>query len=686
MNSRTLTLPENEEFFDSIFPGLSQGAFDIIIDGPVGIWVYQASPGCLFVNETAKRLLKLEQSASIFSADTPPCLRHLLKNPNQSGLQKCQGSDVFSYLIQEQLSMTAGIFVSTPEPQSQLPPLANDEQGILKLLMQLPHLAVQGYDKEGRVIYWNEACRDLYGYSLAQARGKTMGELLIPQNQRAGFPSVLQKWLSKTGVAPNRKCIRVNRQGQKLQIQTTQIVIQSPQNEIELYCIDHSMEGAKQQQQQLHELEYYDQLTKLPNRQLMHSLLQQSMKISQQLDLSTAVMFIGIDKFKLVNSQYGHDIGDQILKRIADRILSSVSVQDLKARFGGDVYVLAFNLPEGSQQISNIANRLLSTLSEDLHLLEGPEKVTASIGIAISPHDGEDAGTLLKHGDAALAQAKANGGNGFFYFDPELNRNTHRVHFIAQDLKRALQAGELKLIFQPQFRLGSSEVCGSESLLRWQHKQLGEISPAEFIPILEQQQSMLMLDFWVTSQMFKNIKNHIIRGIRPPRTFANLSAATINHKDFQHTVQRMLDKHGIPCRTVGIELTEHVLINNEPQAVANLQWCRQKGIKIALDDFGTGFSSLSYLAKLPIDIIKIDKSFISAIEKKHNRELVKTIIAIAKSLSMEVICEGVQSEEQEQFLREQGCDMAQGHLYSYALDSEEWFDLTRQKLRQENTA
>jgi len=184
LNSWTLTLPENEEFFDSIFPGLSQGAFDIIIDGPVGIWVYQASPGCLFVNETAKRLLKLEQSASIFSADTPPCLRHLLKNPNQSGLQKCQGSDVFSYLIQEQLSMTAGIFVSTPE--SQLPPPANDEQGILKLLMQLPHLAVQGYDKEGRVIYWNEECRDLYGYSLAQARGKTMGELLITQNQRAG--------------------------------------------------------------------------------------------------------------------------------------------------------------------------------------------------------------------------------------------------------------------------------------------------------------------------------------------------------------------------------------------------------------------------------------------------------------------------------------------------------------------
>ncbi len=684
MNSWTLTLPVNEEFFDSIFPGLSQGAFDTIIDGPVGIWVYQASPGCLFVNETAKQLLKLEQSASIFSADTPPCLRHLLKKPNQSGLQKCQGSNVFSYLISERSSITAGIFVRTTE--AELPSTRSDDQETLKLLMQLPHLAVQGYNQQGRVIYWNEACNDLYGYSLAQASGKTMAELLIPQNQRAGFPSVLQKWLSKAGVAPNRKCIRVNRQGQKLQIQTTQIVLRSPHNEVELYCIDYSMEGAKQQQQQLHELEYYDQLTKLPNRQLMHSLLQQSMKISQQLDLSTVVMFIGVDKFKLVNSQYGHEIGDQILKRVADRIRSSVSVQDLKARFGGDVYVLAFNLPEGSQQTSTIANRLLSTLSEELHLIEGPDKVTASIGIAISPHDGEDAGTLLKHGDAALAQAKANGGNGFFYFDPELNRNTHRVHYIAQDIKRALQAGELKLMFQPQFHLSSSELCGSESLLRWQHELLGEISPAEFIPILEQQKSMLMLDFWVTSQMFKNIKSYIISGINPPRTFANLSAETINHKDFQHSVQRMLDKHGIPCFTVGIELTEHVLINNEPQAVANLQWCRQKGIKIALDDFGTGFSSLSYLARLPIDIIKIDKSFISAIEKKHNRELVKTIIAIAKSLSMEVICEGVQSEKQEQFLREHGCDMVQGHHYSFALDSHEWFNLITKELPQGNTA
>lgn len=676
MNSWTLTLPENEEFFDSIFPGLSQGAFNTIMDGPIGIWVYQSEPGCLFVNKTAKQLLQLKLSATVFSADTPPCLRHLLKSPSKEGLQKCLGSDVFSYLIHQQDLICAGVFVH--DNQKPLLPKANDDHSLLKLMMQLPHLAIQGYNSDGEVIYWNEASSDLYGYSLAQARGKSMETLIIPQNQRCNFPTVFQKWLANSGVAPNRNCIRLDRQGEKVQVQTTQIAIRNSEHSLELYCIDYSNASEREQQQQLHELEYYDQLTKLPNRQLMHSLLQQSLKISQQLDLCTAVMFIGIDKFKLVNSEFGHEVGDQILQRVANRILTAVSVQDLKSRFGGDVYVLAFNMPEGSNQVSTIARRLWRALSDDLHLNEGPERITTSIGIALSPHDGENAATLLKHGDAALAQAKANGGDCFVYFDPEVNRNTHREHYIARDLKRALQAEELHLIFQPQFQLGTNKLCGSESLLRWQHKQLGEISPAEFIPILEQQQSMLMLDFWVTSQMFKTIKQYLISGIKPPRTFANLSAATINHPDFQHTVQRMLNKHAIPCDTVGIELTEHVLINNEPQAVANLQWCRQKGIKIALDDFGTGFSSLSYLATLPIDIIKIDKSFISCIEKKHNRELVKIIIAIAHSLSMDVICEGVQSSEQERFLKKHGCEMVQGHYYSQALNSQQWFTLLQE--------
>lgn len=684
MNSWTLTLPENAEFFDSIFPGLSQGAFNTIMDGPIGIWVYQSEPGCLFVNKAAIQLLQLQLSATVFSADTPPCLRHLLKSPNKGGLRKCLGSDVFSHLIHQQDSVCTGVFVHSP--QNPQPATSNDDQSLLKLMMQIPHLAIQGYNEHGEVIYWNEASGDLYGYSLAQARGKNMETLIIPHNQRCNFPTVFKKWLANPGVTPNRNCIRLDRQGEKVQVQTTQVVVLNSERTLELYCIDHSNASEREQQQQMHELEYYDQLTKLPNRQLMHSLLQQSLKISQQLDLCTAVMFIGIDKFKLVNSEFGHDVGDQILQRVANRILTSVSVQDLKSRFGGDVYVLAFNMPEGSNQVSTIAHRLSRALSEELHLNEGPERITTSIGIALSPHDGENAATLLKHGDAALAQAKANGGDCFVYFDPEANRNTHREHYIARDLKRALQAEELHLIFQPQFQLGSNELCGSESLLRWQHKQLGEISPAEFIPILEQQQSMLMLDFWVTSQMFKTIKHFLITGIRPPRTYANLSAATINHPEFQHTVQRMLNKHKIPCDIVGIELTEHVLINNEPQAVANLQWCRQKGIKIALDDFGTGFSSLSYLATLPIDIIKIDKSFISNIEKKHNRELVKTIIAIAHSLSMEVICEGVQSQEQESFLQKHGCEMVQGHYYSRALNGEQWLALIQESKRQSNTA
>lgn len=680
LNHGTLTPPGNEDFFKSIALGLSQDAFDIIVDGPVGIWIFQASPTSLFVNENARRLLQLDHSTGIYSNAPPASLQHLLKHPEKRGLQKCQESEVFSFLVSQHASVCVGLFLHCPE--TQLPLAFNDEQELLKLVMQLPHLAVQGYDSNGQLIYWNESSSELYGYSLAQATGKNMEDLVIPHSHRSNFPTIFKRWLANPGIAPNRNCIRMNHQGRKIQVQTTQIVLQTAEQDVELYCLDHSDDNTHKQQQQLHRLEYYDQLTQLPNRQLMHSLLKQSLKIGQQLELCTAVMFVGIDKFKLVNSEFGHEVGDQILKKVASRILTIASFQDLKSRFGGDVYVLSFNLPKDNNQVSEIARRLLSALSKELNLDKGPERISASIGIALSPYDGEDASTLLQHGDAALAQAKANGGACFVYFDPELNRSNHRVHFIANDLERALEAGELHLRFQPQFRLDSAKLCGSESLIRWQHEHLGEISPAEFIPILEQQQGMLVLDFWVTTQLLKMIQSYLLKGIEPPRIFANLSAATINHQDFQHNVRRVLEKYEVPSNAVGIELTEHTLIHNEPQAVANLLWCQEKGIKIALDDFGTGFSSLSYLAKLPIDIIKIDRSFISPIGQKHNRELVKTIIAIAHSLSMEVLCEGVQAKEQEDFLREYGCEMVQGHYYSEALDSEQWLALIKENASQ----
>ncbi|WP_353407028.1 sensor domain-containing protein [Pseudoteredinibacter isoporae] len=652
---------------------MSQDALDTIVDGPVGIWIFQTSPACLFVNENAKRLLHLDQEANFYTDNPPNCLRHLLTHPEKTGLQECPESDILSYLVSQQTSIYLGLFLRSQQNTDSLP--QSKDRELLKLILQVPHLAVQGYDQAGKLIYWNESSCELYGYSVSQAIGKSMEELLIPQHYRGNFSTVFQRWIANTGVSPSRNCIRMNRLGQQIRVQTTQIVLANVQGDIELYCLDHSDDNTRLQQQKLHKLEYYDQLTQLPNRQLMQALLQQSLKIGQQMNLRTAVMFIGIDKFKLVNSEFGHEVGDLILKQVADRILTITSSQDLKSRFGGDVYVLSFNLSKDNEQSSAIARRLLAAISKELRLKKGPERISASIGIALSPEDGQDASTLLQHGDAALSQAKTSGGGCIAYYDSELSRSNHRVHFIANDLERALQAGELHLIFHPQFRLDSVELCGGESLIRWRHEQLGDISPAEFIPILEKQKGMLVLDFWVTTQVLKTIQRYLDSGVKSPRIFVNLSADTINHRSFQQNVQRTMAKYQVPYHAVGIELTEHTLIHNEPQAVTNLQWCQKQGIKIALDDFGTGFSSLSYLAKLPIDIIKIDRSFISSIEKKHNRELVKTIIAIARSLSMEVICEGVQTRRQEVFLRKHGCEMVQGHYYSRALDSEQWLDL-----------
>lgn len=670
MNSRMLAEINHGNMFTSVFPGLPSSAVNALLDGPIGVWMCQPQEQWLYLNDAAKSMLGIKLNGNTLEGRIPHILRHLFQQPGAKGITPCGHRPIYSYLIYDDQSMQGGVFINDHHNTVTTHSSERDQQ-LLKLLMQLPHLAVQGYDQSGQVIHWSQASQELYGYSRQEASSRTIKQLIIPPEHQDDFSDTFQRWLKGPLIAPTRESQRLHKNGELLMVQTTQLLLHPQASTTQLYTIDFDCNSQQQQQQQLHELEHYDHLTRLPNQRFLYSLLHQTLKHSQQLNQQTAVMFIGIDKFKFVNSEFGHDVGDKILQRMADRIIASVGVQDLKSRFGGDVYVLAFSLPDASSQATLIANRLLRTLSAELGLDQGPEKMTASIGIALSPDDGDDTQSLLKHADAALSQAKDGGGDRFVFFDPDMNQSTHRAQFIARDLERAIKEDELTLLYQPQIDLKTNSIPGCEALLRWNHHELGEISPAEFIPILEQQQAMTTLDYWVVRSTLKKIKDLLGKGHFPPRMFINISAASLNHLQFQEHFKNLLQELQVPTETIGIELTEYALINNEPAAVSNLNWCRENGIKIALDDFGTGFSSLSYLSRLPIDIIKIDKCFIHSYREKQGQELIKTIIAIAHNLSMELICEGVQDIEQEFFLKEHGCEMAQGNHYSQAINSEE---------------
>ncbi|MCV6615356.1 MAG: EAL domain-containing protein [Cellvibrionaceae bacterium] len=653
-------------FFAEFFPQFSPELIDYLINGPMAVWVCQQKPAWLYLNQAAQAIVGIKESQALSERRFPHCLRHLQQRPGQSGLQVCIAGKLYSYQIVDRDGRQAGLLLRGSNANRSAINTERDLQ-LLKLITQLPGLAIQGYDNSGRVIYWNQASTKLYGYEQREALGRAQQSLTL--SQETGTPN----WpalLKGPTIGRRQHCLRRHKNGQLLQIQSTPLLLH-PQGQAQVFFIDFDSDGQRQQLQQLHELENYDQLTGLPNQYFLQSLLEKTLENSERLAMQTAVMFIGIDKFKFVNSEFGHGVGDKILQIVANRIFANVSSNDLKSRFGGDVYVLAFSLPEASSQAALIANRLLNRLSDDLSLVRGPQKISASIGIAVSPCDGRDAASLLKHADAALSQAKDRGGDRFVFFDSELNQTTHRSQFIARDIERAINECELELRYQPQLDIQHNSVPSCEALLRWQHPELGNISPAEFIPILEQEQSMLDLDLHVVSQALQRVNSLMQQGIYPPRIYVNISAGSINSAQFTQHLKRLLQQHQTPTDCFGIELTEHELVAKQDTTIDNLNWCRQQGIKIALDDFGTGFSSLSYLTSLPIDVIKIDKSFLPKANEQNKQELIKTIITIAHSLSMEVICEGVGSLEQEAFLKEYGCEMVQGNYYSPPLSEAE---------------
>ena len=420
----------------------------------------------------------------------------------------------------------------------------------------------------------------------------------------------------------------------------------------------------RENQRRFDHLAHHDALTGLANRRLFTAHLDHALAIAKREEHRLAVMFLDLDRFKTVNDSLGHEVGDKLLVEVSRRLLGVVRQTDTLARMGGDEFAILLEHVEDDLQVSSLAERLLTVLDPPVHIGEFELKAGASIGIAVAFRDGATADELLKNADTAMYRAKDRGRGTFEYYMPELNARAQARLLLEGSIAHAIERDELELYFQPQLNLASGTLHGAEALLRWNHGELGTVSPAEFIPIAEESGLIVRIGEWVLHEACRQARGWYDRGHRHFTIAVNLSSRQFRDRALLQKVRGALASSRLPPHCLELELTESLLMDHPEESIGLLQEFSDLGISIAIDDFGTGYSSLNYLRKFPIHRLKIDRSFVEDIQDPDDARIVNTIVNLAHGLDLEVIAEGIEQQDQLDFLRQRGCALGQGYFFS----------------------
>jgi len=432
----------------------------------------------------------------------------------------------------------------------------------------------------------------------------------------------------------------------------------------------------KAQEARIEHLAYHDSLTGLPNRAMLMDRLGHALSQAQRLNQQLAVLFIDLDRFKLVNDSLGHHVGDQLLQEIARRLRATLRENDTVARVGGDEFQVVVCNVAGATDAARIAEKLMRALGEPF-TLEGQElHVTASLGVSLFPRDGASGELLLKYADTALYEAKGEGRNAYRFFSPEMNAQAHGRLRLENDLRRAVERGELELHYQPQLDLATGEVCAVEALVRWRHPVRGLVPPNAFIPMAEETGLVLGIGEWVLNEACRQVarwqRDGLADNVSALRVAVNISARQLQRPGLDGAVRRALSLSGLAPECLELEITESSVMLDPLHAQSVLQSLRDLGVLLSIDDFGTGYSSLAYLKRLPLDRLKIDRSFIGGIPAdSDDAAIVETIIVMTHKLGLRVIAEGVETLEQRLQLVRQGCDEMQGFLLAHPVPADE---------------
>lgn len=431
-----------------------------------------------------------------------------------------------------------------------------------------------------------------------------------------------------------------------------------------LYGIARDVSDQKRAEEIISFQTYHDQLTRLPNRSLFRDRLELALTNARRHSRALAVLFVDIDRFKLVNDTYGHSEGDALIRGVAARLSGALRRSDTLARVGGDEFTVLLPDVRGSEDTEVIANKILSAMEAPLTLSHGDFRATLSVGIAMYPADGETCETLLQHADIAMSQVKRSGKNGFRFFAPELNTSHQGRLALENDLRVALERGQFELHFQPQVSLSRRRVVGVEALLRWNHPENGLISPATFVPIAEELGMIGDISHWVLEHSCAQLAQWRSRGHDDIKMSLNLAAKDFERGDIVVSVIDCITRHALPPGQVTLEITEHMMMQDTPGVTDKVRRLREVGVGIAIDDFGTGYSALAYLQKLPISTLKIDRSFVKDLGGLMTNPIISAIIGIARGFDLELVAEGVEHPQQAAMLRALGCDVMQGYYFA----------------------
>jgi diguanylate cyclase (GGDEF)-like protein/PAS domain S-box-containing protein len=530
-------------------------------------------------------------------------------------------------------------------------------------------------DRHGVIQYVNPAYEQITGYPLKEVLGKNASVVKSGEHSK-GFYEELWRTIVDgqvfRGVMVNRK-----KDGSLYYEEKTITPLKDAGgNIVRFVSTGKDITQRLQSEERLHHLAHHDPLTDLPNRLLLQDRLKQAMLEAGQNDRLVAVMFLDLDRFKTINDTLGHDIGDALLKTVAERLAICLRPGDTVSRLGGDEFTLILANVAHVDDVTRVAQKILDQFISPFRIGGRDLFVSPSIGITLYPLDEKLPENLLKDADVAMYRAKELGGNRLQFYTPELNLRAARRLELETGLRQALERQEFILHYQPLVDMRTGRIRGMEALLRWQHPEFGLIPPLDFIPLAEEIGLIIPIGEWVLKTACAQIQAWHKTGFPTLQVAVNLSSKQLRDKNLIATVRQALAESGLEPRYLDLELTESVLMQDMEQATTILKELKAVGISFSLDDFGTGYSSLSYLKRFPIDYLKIDRSFVRDITTDPvGAGLVKAIIAMANVLRIKVIAEGVETYEQLDFLRSHGCDITQGYFCSKPLAAEDFTEL-----------
>ena len=526
--------------------------------------------------------------------------------------------------------------------------------------------------ENGRVNFVNEALCRLSGYSAEEIVALPSFLALVHPDDRERVAENHRRRLAGEEFLDRYEIAIVTATGKRREVEIA-VATMPLEGKLRILVVVLDITQHKQDERQIRFLATHDALTHLPNRTLFAEKLASVIARSKREDKRLALFFIDLDRFKRINDTLGHLIGDQLLQGVGSRLRQCLRETDAVARLGGDEFTVILEDISDPEEVVPVARKLLETLSQPFDgIVDHELVVTPSIGISVYPEDGDDVETLVKHADVAMYRAKAEGRNGYRFFSADMNAHDLEHLLLENSLRRALEKDELRLHYQPKVDVVSRRVVGVEALLRWEHPQLGTVSPERFIPLAEDSELILPIGEWVFWTACRQSVAWQRAGHPPLPVVVNLSAKQFRDRSLPDLIANILRETGLNPDYLEVEVTETSVMANAGETVKILNALRGLGIHISIDDFGTGYSSLNYLKRFPIDAIKIDRSFVMDIPHDANDAAIAcAVISLGHSLGLRVVGEGVENRGQLDFLAANGCDEVQGHLFATALSSDE---------------